>query len=102
MEQIKAILREELNNSISMQQKFEQSLHNLPKGSIVEKEIGNHLYHYRAYREGGKVKFEYLGKLSARELQVLHSKQKSRKQISQSIRDLKKQIAFLERALNEK
>lgn len=102
MKQIKAVLQEELNTSVSMLQKFEMQLNQLPKGSIVEKEIGNQKYHYRAYRDKDKVKFDYLGRLSPKKLAQAKTEHRNRKRLAKSIRDLKKQIRYLKKVINAK
>ena len=102
MKAIKGVLEEELQNSIRMKKQYEKVLGKLPKGSLVEKDIKGHKYYYLAVREGDKVKFEYKGKMSEQKrkqcLEVKELRAKYRKNLSQ----LKKQISFLKRALNDK
>ena len=60
---IKDMLNEELKNSIQIRKDYEQALKNIPKGSLVRKVISGHEYFYLAFRDGKKVKFNYIGKL---------------------------------------
>ena len=96
---IKGVLQEELVNSRRMQRRYVQALRRLGKGSLVKKRIGGRAYYYLARREGGRVRFRYLGKLSAQELQMRRSQYRQRGQYRQLLRDVKAQIRFLERSL---
>ena len=102
MKVIKGVLEEELQNSMRMKRQYEKVLKELPKGSLVEKEIKGHKYYYLAFRESKKVKFIYRGKISEEEkkkyLEAKEFRAKYRKLLSQ----INKQIAFLKKALNEK
>jgi hypothetical protein len=59
---IKAVLREELDNSLRMQERYEQELSKLPKGSLVKRRIKGRDYYYLVFREDGKVRSVYRGK----------------------------------------
>ena len=106
MDPVKGVLSEELANSERMLEKYKQAVKALPKGSLVAKKIRNGVFYYLAYREGRRIRFQYLGKLSAERLAKHRKKQgeaqalrlKYRKLIS----DLKSQIVFLKRALHER
>ena len=96
---IKGVLQEELVNSRRMQRRYVQALRRLGKGSLVKKRIGGRAYYYLALREKGRVRFRYLGKLSAQELQMRRSQHQQRGQYRRLLRDVKEQIRFLERSL---
>ena len=96
---IKGVLQEELVNSRRMQRRYVQALRRLGKGSLVKKRIGGRAYYYLALREGERVRFRYLGKLSAQELQMRRSQHQQRGQYRRLLRDVKAQIRFLERSL---
>ena len=96
---IKGVLQEELVNSRRMQRRYVQALRRLGKGSLVNKRIGGRAYYYLALREGARVRFRYLGKLSAQELQMRRSQHQQRGQYRRLLRDVKEQIRFLERSL---
>jgi nitrogen fixation/metabolism regulation signal transduction histidine kinase len=97
---IKGVLKEELENSIRMQEKYEEELKKFPAGSLIKKKIKGHEYYYVVMREKGKVKFEYKGKkvpdaLIKEYARVKELRAKYRKLLSQ----IKKQIKFLRGAL---
>ena len=96
---IRGVLQEELVNSRRMQRRYEQALHRVGKGSLVKKRINGRAYYYLAAREGGRVRFRYLGKLSAQELRERQAQRRQRGQYQQLLREVKQQIRFLERSL---
>lgn len=102
MQVIKGVLEEELENSRKMKAEYEKTLAALPKGSLVKKEIHGHIYYYLMRREGSKVKFDYLGKLSQEEIDKYEEIKSARARYRKLISQLNKQIKFLRRALRGK
>lgn len=102
MNTIKGVLKEELENSLRLLKKYEEALAKLSKGSLVEKRVNGNVFYYLAFREGKKVRFVYRGKLSKGELAKLKEAQKYKVKYRKLIRDLKRQILFLRRALHER
>jgi hypothetical protein len=102
MKVIKGVLEEELENSLRLKKEYEKALCALPQGAVVRKEIRGHKYYYLMKREGLKVKFLYMGKLSKEEIKKYEEikilRAKYRKLLSQA----KNQIAFLRKALRGK
>ncbi|MBI1992582.1 MAG: hypothetical protein HYS71_05050 [Candidatus Omnitrophica bacterium] len=96
---IRNVLQEELVNSRRMKQRYEQALRGLGRGSLVMKRISGHPYYYLAMREGGRVRFRYLGKLSAKERQERLAQHRQRGQYRRLLREVTQQIRFLERSL---
>ena len=96
---IQSVLQEELVNSRRMRRRYEEALRRLGKGSLVKKRIGGRAYYYLARREGARVRFRYLGKLSAQELQARQAQHGQRGQYRRLLREVKQQIRFLERSL---
>ena len=80
---IKDILNEELGNSLRMKDRYEQELSKLPVGSLAVRNIKGNKYAYRIYRDNGKFV------AGAGNEPSLFS-------------ELKKEIAFLKRALRGK
>lgn len=54
------VLEEEYSRSLRLSQAMENELASLPKGSIRERKIGEREYYYLNYREGDKVKSDYI------------------------------------------
>lgn len=100
---IKQVLREELENSLRMKQRYEEELSRLPKGSLVKRAIQGHVYYYLVYRENGKVRSVYKGKcLSAHDVRKYNQAKELRKKYRKSLSQLKKQIRYLKGVLRGK
>ena len=99
---IKDMLNEELQNSLQIKQDYERALAELPRGSLVRKEIGGRPYFYLAHREGDKVEFDYLGKLPDEDVRKYEDAKQSRARYRERLREVKKQIQFLRKVLREK
>ena len=98
---IRGIWREELARSKELLSFKERSLHELPKGSIQIKRIKGREYYYLFYREGGRVKSNYLGS-DPRKFEVLRKQIDRRKALELSIKRSKEDIRLLEKAVRLK
>jgi len=96
---IKSVLREELENSLRMQERYEEELARLPRGSLVKRVIKGNEYYYLVYREDGKVHSDYKGKPSPEEIAEYAAAKEKRAQYRRQLSKLKKQIRFLRGAL---
>jgi hypothetical protein len=96
---IKDMLNEELQNSLQIRKDYERALKELPKGSLVRKVIGGHEYFYLAFRDGDKVKFDYVGKLDKDEIAKHEDAKKLRARYRRQILEVNQQIKFIRKAL---
>lgn len=99
MKIIKGVLEEELQNSLRMMAEYEKALAALPRGVLVKKYVKGYQYYYLMMRERGKVRFEYKGKLDGKEIKFFDEVKKDRAKYRKLLGDVKKQVAFLRRAL---
>lgn len=100
---IKGVLKEELDNSIRMKERYEKELEKLPVGSLIKKKIKGLEYYYIVLRENGDIKFNYQGRNVPDKLKDEYSRAKElRKKYRNNISQLKKQIKFLNGALRGK
>ncbi|HNS79098.1 MAG TPA: hypothetical protein PKM17_10650 [Syntrophorhabdus sp.] len=100
---IKDVLKEELENSLSMKENYERELAKLPKGSLIKKQVKGYVYFYLVKRENGKVKFIYRGKkIPDSEIKRYEGAKKYRAQYRKLLSECKKQIKFLRSALRGK
>ncbi len=99
---IKGVLREELDNSLRMQERYEQELSKLPKGSLVKRRIRDHEYYYLVYREDGKVRSVYRGKPDANEIARYAAARDQRAMYRKLLSKAKRQVKFLRGALRGK
>jgi hypothetical protein len=102
MKVIKGVLEEELENSLRMKREYEKAIKSLPQGALVKKEIRGHSYYYLMKREGLKVKFVYKGKLPKEEIKRYEEVKRFRAKYRKLLTQVKKQIAFLRKALRAK
>ena len=99
---IKGVLREELSNSLKMKKSYERELAKLPKGSLIQKKVKGHFYHYLLLREEGKVKFIYKGKVSSEEIKKYKEAKEYRAKYRKLLSKVKKQVRFLRSTLRGK
>ena len=99
---IKDVLREELDNSLQMKKNYERSLAELPKGSLVRREIKGHDYYYLVYRQDGQVKSDYRGKVSEDEIAEYNRVKQQRSRYRSHLSEVNKQIRFIKKVLHAK
>lgn len=58
---IHGVLQEEKKRNLEMQNAYSQEIASLPKGSVVVKNVSGNNYYYLKYRQGNKIKTDYLG-----------------------------------------
>jgi len=102
MKIIKGVLDEELQNSLRMQKEYEKAISALPRGALVKKVIKGYSYYYLMMREGNKIRFDYKGKVSGKEIKRYEEAKKDRARYRKLLGDVKKQVSFLRRALRGK
>ncbi len=99
---IKGILREELENSLKMKADYEKELSKLPVGSLARRKIKGQHYYYLIYRDNGKVKSVYKGKVPENILQKYSEAKQYRAKYRHLLSRLKKEIRFIKGALRGK
>ena len=99
---IKDMLNEELKNSIQIRKDYELALKDIPKGSLVRKVISGREYFYLAFRDGKKVKFDYIGKLDKQEILKYQEAKEYRNRYRNKLSEIDKQIKFIKKALRGK
>jgi hypothetical protein len=100
MDVIKDMLREELDNSLRIRERYIEELDKIPKGCLRTKVISGHEYLYRVYRQGYKVKVSYVGKPSAAHIEKHQKNLELRKTYKESIKKLDQQIRYLRKVIN--
>lgn len=94
------VIQEEAERLKSLIRLYDDKIADLPRGSISEKPRGNRIYCYMAYREGGKVKFDYIGSNESDKAQRLRTQIEQRKKYEQQRRESLKNFKQVERLLN--
>ena len=85
-----------------MKKSYERELAKLPKGSLIQKKVKGHFYHYLLLREEGKVKFIYKGKVSSEEIKKYKEAKEYRAKYRKLLSKVKKQVRFLRSTLRGK
>ena len=93
-------LKTRLNNNIERQKSIEKSIEFLPKGHINTLYRNGKGYYYLTYREGQKVKNEYLGPEGKTDLNKTINKLHKRQVIEVELKELKKQERKLKKLIN--
>lgn len=91
---LKEMFKEEKGRLFKMKKFYMEKIHELPKGSILYKKRGNNKYPYLVYREGNKVKTDYLGN-NGNDLKELELKIKKRKKYIKLLREIEKDLKTL-------
>ena len=96
---LEGVLKEELERLQNNIRSYEAVLASLPKGYLFEQQIGGKPYCYRKYREGQKIKSEYIGPVGSDETKKAHEDYLERKRIEANLRAMRKEEARLTKAL---
>lgn len=92
------ILREEYGRSLRLSRHMEAELEALPKGSVRVRLIRGHEYYYLTYRDGAKVKSDYV---PATKLADVRAAIARRKELEAALKDQGRSRAQIERALGK-
>jgi hypothetical protein len=93
------ILEEEKRRLLSLKEAYERQLSELPKGAPSRKKRWNREYLYLAYRESGKVKFEYIGPVDSEAAQDVEVKVRRRKDLEEKLSQVEDNLEDVERGL---
>ena len=97
---IREILEEELENALRMEERYSEALNQLPRGSLVKKQVKGRPYYYIVLRDDeGKVKLIYKGKADANEVKRYKAIKEKRAQYRNLRAKVRAQIRFIRRAL---
>ncbi len=99
MKLLKGILEEELENSRRMKKSYEKAISSLPRGSLVPKQVYGKQYYYLIFRDKGKVRTLYKGRVSEEEKKKYQEAKSLRAKYRSLYSEVKKEIRLLERVL---
>ena len=95
------ILKEEKIRLTALKQKYEKELEKLPRGSLSKKLRNNKPYYYLAYRDGEKVKFQYIGKEDSEKLHILQKQVSKRHGLILKLKQVNEELKELSKSVNE-
>lgn len=98
---IRGVLQEELERNTRAQLAYRAEIEALPKGSVTVKERGGKRYCYLTYREGRRVRTDYVGIADVVE-EDLRIKVEQRRSLEKVLRHLKSEERFMRKALRLK
>ena len=100
MNVIEGVLRDERKRNLDMQNAYRNELSALPKGYIVIRKRNNKEYCYLNYRDGSRVRTEYVG-VAADCLSELEQKIKKRKHLESLIKELNDEYKMICKIVKE-
>lgn len=95
------ILHEEQERNLNMQSQYRVEIEKLPKGSLYLKNIGKQAYYYLRYRDGSKIKLQYIGK-DENKISELKIKLEKRKEYEAVLKRLKSEQNFISKIVKDK
>ena len=98
---IKGVLKEELENSRDMLERYREEIAKI-KGCLIRKKIGKRYYYYLVKRQGKKVRFIYKGPISKEIKKAYAEQRKMLNKYKKLLLQVKNQIKFIRRALRGK
>ncbi len=99
MSVLEDVLEEEYERSMRLVQAMEAELAELPKGSVRTRVVGRHEYYYLNYRDGDKVRSDYI---PASEVEAMHAKVARRRELKKALAEQKRLQKQLVQALGRR
>lgn len=99
MSVLEDILEEEYERSARLIRLMEEEIASLPKGSVRTRRIGSRDYYYLNYREGDKVRSDYI-QISA--VEEVRGKIARRKELQAALKEQRTSQRQIERALGRR
>lgn len=93
------VLRAERDRLDTRRAEISEKIDALPKGSFSVKRRWNQHYVYLAYREGEKVKFDYVGKAGLQHVEELRRRLANRDQLLGQLRQIKQELSEVDRLI---
>lgn len=93
---LKNMIEKEKIRNDRMIREYEKQLTQLPKGTIIKKEISSNAYYYLTYRLQGKVVSQYIGR-DLDKIEALKELIKRRKQIETFLKKLSEEKATIKK-----
>jgi len=97
---LREMLKEEKERLLKMRKFYEDKVLELPRGSILLKQRGNKKYPYLVYREGKKIKTDYI-KLHGDDLKKLKLNLDKRKKYLKLLKEIEKDLKVFGNIKNE-
>ena len=96
---LKSILEEEQERLKQLEKELYAQYDSLPRGYLLKRRLRGGVYYYLSYREEGRVKQEYLGKLQKDEVKNYKERIEKKKRIRKELRNIRKRLEKLQKAI---
>ena len=90
------VLKEEYERLKDKKQDYENKLNELPKGTLIRKKIKGHEYIYLSYRDGKRVKTDYI---KGNNLDQIRNQLSHRKRILEALNSIKADMCLIEKVV---
>lgn len=100
MSYIKSIMQEEHQRLQALYRKYTEIIDSFPKGTVSIKKRNNSEYLYLANRQGGKVKFNYIGSVGSEKAAKIMDQVKSRKKYELRLKQVKYDLKEIGKVIN--
>jgi len=92
MSYIKSIMQEEHQRLQALYQKYLDKIDSFPKGAVSIKKRNQNEYLYLASRQGGKVKFNYIGSVASEKARKIMDQVNDRKNYESKLKQVKNDL----------
>ncbi|MFZ2630169.1 MAG: hypothetical protein WA081_04065 [Desulfosalsimonadaceae bacterium] len=92
MSYIKSIMQEEHQRLQALYQKYLDKIDSFPKGAVSIKKRNQNEYLYLANRQGGKVKFNYIGSVASEKARKIMDQVNDRKNYESKLKQVKNDL----------
>ena len=98
---VKGVLEEELQRLLALKDRYQEKMKDYPPGYLLKREMRGRIYYYLSYREGAKIKQQYLGHLETDKVKSYKDLIKRKGELQKQLSEVKKNIVYLERLLKK-
>ena len=102
MSYIKSIIQEEQQRLQALCQKYADRIDSFPKGAVSIKKRNKNEYLYLANRQGGKVKFDYIGSVASEKARKVMVQVNDRKNYELKLKQVKNDLKEIGKVINGK
>ena len=92
MSYIKSIMQEEHRRLQALYQKYLDKIDSFPKGAVSIKKRNQNEYLYLASRQGGKVKFNYIGSVASEKARKIMDQVNDRKNFESKLKQVRNDL----------
>ena len=97
---LKGILHEERKRLKTLSRKYSSEIASLPRGCVSIKKRRDQDYLYLAYRQGSKVNFKYIGRVSSENSKNVLKRIELRKQYENKLKRVTKDLKEIEKVIS--